>query len=764
MTTQTLEQGLNFSIKNRSNIGRKMYLLDVGYNKEYDKISKWIKLNNGYKCLHEEFYPKIYISRGEAKHRLQYIQRLMLSLPYIKDAYLDKKKTWLRKEPEDVLCIEIEQKEVYNTASMLEKRGYFLYNVDINPVRQYLIGSDMFPMAKLKEGYKLDDDQWNIDYEIPDVDCKVLSIFPKKEKGIVTIEDPISNITLGDIIIDEGSESEIIEEFYFNLIGEDPDIILTENGDSFEFPYVYHRASQYGIDLQLGRDDIRYKNRINNEQKGNSYFSYGRIYYKPKKYTLSGRLHIDKSSFMYREGGMSGLIDLSRLTKIPLQEISRLSPGSIVSALQANQAMNEGILIQWKRNIAESWKTAEELLPADIGALILHPKVGLHEDVWELDFNNMFPNIMLNHNISPETVLCDCCSDSINRVPFINYNICEKHIGLIPRVLKPLIERRMEYKRRKKYDKLRSQEYESKQIILKWLLVTSFGYMGYNKARFGRIECYESITAYARDILLRTMKLADDMGFEILHGIVDCLWVKSKGLKLSKDPERLCELAYKNIGIPLESKARFDWIVFLPNKLNNNIDNPIGTPNRYYGLKSDGDLKIRGIEMRRSDTPTLIRDLQISILQKLAEAKTAPEFYIKIKETIDILREYKDKVFNNECSPNELIFETRISRKCDDYIQFNNQVAALKQFRDEKIEIMPGQSISYIITDHKSKDYRKRLMISELVDDNTNYDRLKYYEYLLRAAESILQPFGYTVKRLDEIIKYKIQTHINQFY
>ena len=693
----------------------------------------------------------------------------MTSLPYVKDVYADKKKTWLGKEYENVLCIELEQKEVYNTASMLEKRGYLLYNVDINPVRQYLIDRNIFPMANMKSDNELNDDQWDIDYKIHDIDCRILSTFPKKEKGIVTIEDPICKITLGDIIIDEGSESDILEEFYFTLIGEDPDVILTENGDSFELPYLIHRSLEHGINPNLGRDgrdrtlyfNSEDNNRIHDE--GHSYFSYGRIYYKPKKYTLSGRLHIDKSSFMYREGGMSGLIDLSRLTKIPLQEISRLSPGSIVTALQANQAMNEDILVPWKRNFPENWKTAEQLLIADRGSLVLDPKVGIHEKVAELDFASLFPNIMVNHNISPETILCDCCRDSRKKVPFINYNTCEKRIGLIPRVLKPLIERRMEYKKRKRIEKLedKSQEYENKQNILKWLLVTSFGYMGYNKARFGRIECHESINAYARDILLRTMELADGMGFEILHGIVDCIWVKSIG---GEDPEKLCDLANKEIGIPLELKGMFDWIVFLPNKSNNNADMPIGALNRYYGLKSDGELKIRGIEMRRSDTPLLIKNLQRSMLQKLAEAKTAKEFHLKIKETIDILREYKDNIFNNECSSNDLIFNVRISRKCDEYTHFSNQLAALKQFRDEKIEIMPGQSIGYMITDHKSKDYRKRLRIYELIDDDTNYDRIKYYDFLLHATESILLPFGYTVKRLDEILRYKIQTHINEFY
>jgi len=45
----------------------------------------------------------------------------------------------------------------------------------------------------------------------------------------------------------------------------------------------------------------------------------------------------------------------------------------------------------------------------------------------------------------------------------------------------------MTYKKRISEVPSRAEEYEMKQNLLKWLLVTSFGYMGFNKARFGRI-------------------------------------------------------------------------------------------------------------------------------------------------------------------------------------------------------------------------------------------------------------------------------------
>jgi DNA polymerase elongation subunit (family B) len=300
---------------------------------------------------------------------------------------------------------------------MLEAKGCSLYNIDLDPVRQYLLEYNLFSAARLK-GDVLDDSQYALDYEVPQLISMKLSVIPARDKGIITMDDPIGRIVFGNSVIEGGSEAEIIIKLNVEVARADPDLILTERGDSFDLPYLHHRAALHNINLQLGREKD-----IPPEGSGKSYFSYGRILYKPRGYLLAGRLHLDKSSFMFSEGGLLGLIDLARITGIPLQDLSRLSPGSAVTALQVNQALRDGVLVPWKRNLAEYWKTAEELLIADRGALVIEPKVGLHENAFEIDFASLFPNIMVKHNISPETVLCGCCPDSEKRVPFTHYNI-----------------------------------------------------------------------------------------------------------------------------------------------------------------------------------------------------------------------------------------------------------------------------------------------------------------------------------------------------
>ncbi len=709
-----------------------MYLLDVQYNQEESTVTCWIKNNDTLQTLSETYYPEIYISGNPE------LKSMLSTIPGVISTCFDHKKTHLSGDSERLIKMKLKNTGIiYDIAGMLEERGCMLYNIDLDPARQYMLFKNIFPMGNPNV-----DNRYSLDYEVPLLKVMELSVKPEKQHGIITMDEPIGSITLGVTVLD-GHEKEMLSAISNILENEDPDIILTNGGDHFDLPYLYYRAEKYGIQLQLGRIKDR------SPKKGMSYFSYGRILYKPQRHILSGRLHLDRDSFMFRAGGLSGLIDLARITGIPLQELSRISPGSAVNAMQVNQAQRDSVLVPWKRNLAENWKTALELMIADRGALVIEPRVGLHENAAELDFASLFPNIMVNHNISPETVLCGCCKDSKIRVPFTGYNICEQHIGLIPRVLKPLIERRMAFKKRITEFPERAEEYRMKQNLLKWLLVTSFGYMGYNKARFGRIECHESITAYGREILLQTIELAEEMGFEVLHGIVDSLWVKGK------HPDELCRQASERIGITLEHKGVFKWIVFLPNKSNGS-----GALNRYYGVMMNGKLKVRGIEMRRSDTPALIIHMQEEMLSCLMGAVDAAGFYRAIPDALKVLREYSRQVLAGECRVDDLILTARISRNIEDYRQSNSNTAAIRQFRKEGVTIQPGQSIRYVITDHTSKSYSKRVKIAELADDNTQYDRGKYYEFLLRAAESIFLPFGYTKNVLDEIVRRNMQTDL----
>jgi DNA polymerase elongation subunit (family B) len=600
--------------------------------------------------------------------------------------------------------------------------------------QRYFLEKGIFSMGLVElPSLRSLDANLRIDYPIPQFTSMDL-VVRTEGVGIPTFDDPIKSISAGDVTID-GPEDAILEELQAVVKAKDPDIIYTSKGDSFYLPYLHKRAEASGTSLELGRE------RGERTSKGKSFFTYGRIVYKPPGHKLRGRVHIDReSSFTFKESGLHGLIELSRLSMIPLQDLSRLSPGSAISAMQVNEAIRSGHVVLWKKNRPEDFKTAGALIVSDRGGFIYEPKVGVHGGVWEVDFFSLYPSIMVRHNISPETVLCSCCPRSPHTVPELGYHICEKRQGLIPKVLVPILNRRKAYKQLKKQGGAKGLMYDQRAKALKWVLVTCFGYTGYRNARFGRIECHESITAFGRDILMYSADLAERRGFEVLHGIVDSLWLEGDG-----DIASYCEEISRETGIPLNLEGRYSWIVFLPN-----ISTGIGALNRYYGRFESGELKLRGIAVRRKDTPLLVENLQQDMLRHLAEAKSAEEFVELVPSSIGIVDRYAEELRSGTVSRDRLIMRKSISRRLEEYVQFNDSVAALRQLHDQGFELQPGQAVEYLITDSKSKSSWQRVKVAPFLDGDERYDAERYVEFAWRGAAELLSPFGYSFEGLRD--------------
>jgi DNA polymerase elongation subunit (family B) len=526
-------------------------------------------------------------------------------------------------------------------------------------------------------------------------------------------------------------------------------VITTVNGDSVLFPFLYHRAKICGIEhlVNLGREKNQKKNNLRPVKKAKSYFSYGRIVYRPAFYTLLGRIHLDTAqSFFYGESGFRGILDIARCSNIPVQLLSRLGPGTAISQIEVNVAMAKGYLIPWKKNMPENWKTAEELLIADRGGLVLEPVVGLHEDVVELDYASLYPNIMVVHNISPETMLCPCCPDSTKRVPQLGYHICRRQKGLLPAVLEPILQRRFCFKARAKNTQYDHEVYTELQKAWKWVLVVCFGYTGYRNARYGRIECHESITAFSRDILLTASEVAQQAGYEVLHGIVDSLWVKG-----SEGCVRLFHLSRMishRTGIRMDVEGRYKWIVFLPSKATG-----VGALTRYYGLFENETVKIRGVELRQHNTPAFLKNAQQEMLTVFKQARTAEEFRALIPTSVEVLRRSAVALRNGAVDHKDLVFATTISKDIVNYKVDTLPKSALLQLRDLDVQVEPGQSVHYIVTDEYSQNYKRRVCLAEKIQGIEDIDVGYYLRQLAKCAESLLVPFGYTREKLQEMLR-----------
>jgi len=715
------------------------WLFDVYPDYQNNEMVLWIK--TGKECrklVDPTFQPCIYVHHS-SESELKDLGKALSILDEVKNTDLIEKKIDIRStEAKKVLAVHPRgYSDLKRCARIIDSRGgyfdYRLYNVDLRYSQQYLIEKNLYPLALVDTFPRLKGhgSQFRVNYYVPNLKGVDLAIechgkFPNNHL-------PIAKITLGDIVL-EGKEEDMILGLTESVKELDPDIIYTEDGDSFTLPYLYYRVAVNSLndEFQLGRE----KESLDTKKRGRSYFSYGSIVYKPAAHTLKGRLHIDKSSFIYAEGGLHGLIDLSRLSNLPLQTLARLSPGSAISAMQVQHAIRDGYLILWKKNLPEDFKTAHDLILADRGGIIFDPIVGIHDGIVEVDFISLYPNIMARYNISPETVLCDCCPESRLRVPELLYNLCEKRTGLISKVVKPLVQRRLAFKVMMETQPDLAEMFEQRASLLKWVLVTCFGYTGYKNARFGRIECHESINAFARDVMVRTKDLAEGFGYDILHGIIDSLWLKPNG---HNDHEWFCRYVSRHIGLPLELKGVYKWIVFLPCK-----GTGMGALNKYYGLFNNGKLKVRGIELRKHDAPVIVKKAQEDMLEVLCKADNSLEFKALIPEALNVLRRYHTLLRSMKADVNDLIITKRISRELGEYSVFNDQVAAMQQLKKQGVAVAPGQKVRFIVCDSRTRDHTRRVKVAPLIDGNEFYDVAKYVDLLIRGGESLLSPFGYS--------------------
>jgi DNA polymerase elongation subunit (family B) len=287
--------------------------------------------------------------------------------------------------------------------------------------------------------------------------------------------------------------------------------------------------------------------------------------------------------------------------------------------------------------------------------------------------------------------------------------------------------------------------YDRRQNALKWMLVTCFGYLGYKNARFGRIEAHESVNAFSREAILRAKEIAEARGYRFIHAIVDCMWLWKEGAAES-DYESLALEVRESVGMDISLEGMYNWILFPSSKM----DPRIPTANRYVGWYANNEIKIRGIELRRRDTPVFIKRLQGEMLQIFGAAATVaaledliPAALSKAGEAITLLR-------SGAANPLELVIRRHLTREAEEYTTNTASAGAAKALDEAGVHLAPGVMVEYIIVDLSGKKKPAKALPVPLYESAEGYDIETYTDMALKAVETLLLPFGYDVGKLRE--------------
>jgi DNA polymerase-2 len=274
--------------------------------------------------------------------------------------------------------------------------------------------------------------------------------------------------------------------------------------------------------------------------------------------------------------------------------------------------------------------------------------------------------------------------------------------------------------------------YQQRQNALKWMLVTCFGYLGYKNARFGRIEAHEAVTAFGRDKLLAAKEICEAQGYEILHGLTDCLWIH-KGDMRDDDLQGLCRRVSVATGVKLALEGVYRWIAFLPSRQNR--ERPVAT--RYFGVFADGQVKARGLICRRRDTPPFVRRAQEALLSRLATAANSADLAELKPELEEMAAGFRQRLQEGGLNPQELVVTRVLSQPLEDYRVDTPTALAMRQLQQAGIMVRPGEKVRFV---HRERRGPKELRVQAVpfLEGLEGYDTDTYLELLERAVVEVM--------------------------
>jgi DNA polymerase elongation subunit (family B) len=104
-----------------------------------------------------------------------------------------------------------------------------------------------------------------------------------------------------------------------------------------------------------------------------------------------------------------------------------------------------------------------------------------------------------------------------------------------------------------------------------------------------------------------------------------------------------------------------------------------------------------------------------------------------------------DKVMTGEIQTQDLVVTKILGQNIDKYKSLFPHVSAAILLANKGRAMMPGEGVEYIFTNEHHDNPLYRVMPKALVEENgsVDYDKEKYRDMLLEAAETILSIFGF---------------------
>ncbi len=570
-----------------------------------------------------------------------------------------------------------------------------------------------------------------------------LCFFPdyKSKRTLVLSAKPVKT---GSDVIACSDEKEMMKKFIEIVNDYNPDIVIGYNINNFDLPFIVKRLEV----LQLPRDFGRTEKNVfcRKLALGHTCSMIGRVVVDPyeiikkdpwvkfKRYDLGtiakamlGEGKMEMGGIREMRGLWNGnqeqikkFIDYSRVDaelamRLVIEkglldkflELAKISGLLLQDALGGQSQRHECKLLHEfrKRNMimpckpddSDIEKFEEEREDKGLkGAIVLEPIVGLHKDcsILVLDFTSLYPSLIRTYNICPTTLLLSGDEDhfaSPDGVKFVKHEIRE---GVLPAILRELMEARAATKKQLKTAATPEQKrlLDAKQLALKDMANSLYGYTGYMRARLYVMDVANSVTGYGRENIMKTKKIIEDNFHKtVTYGDTDSIFIKTNTTDLEeaeKEGIKISSFVTEELPGVLDLKFEKIYKTFL-----------ILTKKRYAGWKfeKDGDkwkdkIEMKGIETVRRDWCSLTGETMLKILHiilKEGDIQKAAKFVRTVIEDLSAGKTPLEK----------LTIIKGVTRALSSYKGVQPHVELAKKIgkRDPTKSVIVGERLGYVI-------------------------------------------------------------------
>jgi DNA polymerase I len=414
-------------------------------------------------------------------------------------------------------------------------------------------------------------------------------------------------------------------------------------------------------------------------------------------------------------------MQLSNLVSLPLDHVGTAAVGFRVEWFLIKHAQKIGELVP---------KRIEQPYRPYVGAIVLKPEPGLHENIASLDFKSMYPNLMITYNLSPDTYVPPkepTPSCGVYEAPEVKHRFRKEPAGFYKEVLSYLITARDEVRSRMKKISPESVEYrvlDARQKAVKVITNASYGYAGWIGARWYIKPVAEAATAWGRHTILNAIDMAKKEGLKVVYGDTDSIFLRNESEKIEKLSEEIGE----KLGLEIKPDKVYVRIFFTEAK------------KRYAGLLPDGQLDIVGLEVIRGDWAVAAKKVQEKVLEIILKEQSPKKAAKFVEQFIYELRQKRVPY-------HDLIIWKTLTKPPDEYEIKASHVEAAKMLAKKGWKLSVGDKVGYVAVVGTGRLYERVKPYMLATYDEVD---IEYYvsKQVVPAAARILESFGITEEQL----------------